>query len=83
MFRAMPAVEALGEHAHADALDDVPDAFCAGGLPPYSGQIAEVPTRVIPGCAEGASPETIVPGARISAQRWLWIPGQSLRGAPE
>jgi len=32
---------------------------------------------VIPGRAEGASPESIALG------HWLWIPGSPLRGAPE
>jgi hypothetical protein len=44
---------------------------------------------VIPGRAEGASPESIVTDvAKRSSEyfledQWLWIPGSSLRSAPE
>jgi hypothetical protein len=44
---------------------------------------------VIPGRAEGASPESIDTkneSWKVSASnelRWLWIPGSPLRGAPE
>ena len=45
---------------------------------------------VIPGRAEGASPESITtilsmmaPSRRYGASPGLWIPGSPLRGAPE
>src|SRR5579864_4490963 len=45
---------------------------------------------VIPGCAEGASPESIITKNEVHdcrchclIRRWLWIPGSPLRGAPE
>jgi hypothetical protein len=48
-----------------------------------------LPSRVIPGRAKGASPESISTiGEEPSLQLllmhlWLWIPGSSLRSAPE
>jgi hypothetical protein len=48
-----------------------------------------LPSRVIPGRAKGASPEsitTIVEGLSqqlLLIRLWLWIPGSSLRSAPE
>jgi hypothetical protein len=44
---------------------------------------------VIPGRAAGASPESIVTRLQKSLQRlylkdlWLWIPGSSVRSAPQ
>src|SRR5882672_324416 len=40
-------------------------------------------SRVIPDRAEGASPESITTNGAVSKGLWLWIPGSSLRSAPE